>query len=146
VTTAALLVRWIHLLAAMLWIGGMLFVALVLVPATRRLEDPALRTRLIRETGMRFRTVGWIALAVMLATGLLNLWFRSYLLTSPRFHAKLGLVLLALILAGLHDFVLGPRAGRPGADPGARARASWLARVNVLVALAIVLLGLALRG
>jgi len=46
----------------------------------------------------------------------------------------------------LHDFVLGPRAGRPGADPSARVRASWIARVNVLVALAIVALGLALRG
>lgn len=145
-TTLALLIRWLHVLAAMLWVGGMLFVALVLVPAARRLEDPALRARLIRETGVRFRTVGWIALAVMIATGLLNLWFRSYLLASPRFHAKVGLVVLALGLAALHDFVLGPRAGRPGADPRARARASWLARVNVLVALAIVLLGLALRG
>jgi hypothetical protein len=34
----------------------------------------------------------------------------------------------------------------PGADPSARVRASWIARVNVVVALAIVLLGLALRG
>lgn len=145
-TTLALLVRWIHLLAAMLWVGGMLFVALVLVPATRRLEDPALRTRLIRDTGVRFRTVGWIALAAMIATGLLSLWLRPYLLATARFHVKVGLVVLALSLAALHDFVLGPRAGRPGADPRARTRASWLARVNVLVALAIVLLGLALRG
>jgi len=144
--TAGLLVRWLHVLAAMVWIGGMLFVALVLVPAARRLEDPALRTRLVHAMGVRFRAVGWIALAVMVATGLGNLWYRPDLLSSPRFHWKLGLVVLTLGLAALHDFVLGPRAGRPGADPAARVRASWVARANVLLALVIVLLGLSFRG
>lgn len=146
VVTSALLVRWVHVLAAMVWIGGMLFVALVLIPAARRLDDPVLRSRLIHELGVRFRAVGWTALALMVATGLLNLWFRPDILYSPRFHWKAGLVGLALGLAAVHDFVLGPRAGRPGAPPAARVRASWLARVNVVVALGIVLLGLALRG
>ena len=142
----SLLLRWIHVLAAVTWIGGMLFIALVLVPVTRRLEDPALRTRLVHEAGVRFRTVGWIALGFLVLTGLGNLWLFPAFLWSPRFHAKLGLVLVALTLAVIHDFVLGPRAGRPGADPALRVRASWVARVNVLVVLAVVALGLALRG
>jgi putative copper export protein len=41
----ALAVRFLHVLSAITWIGGMLFVALVLVPVTRRLPDPALRRR-----------------------------------------------------------------------------------------------------
>ena len=142
----SLLVRWVHVLAAITWIGGMLFIALVVVPVTRRLPDPVLRSRLVQETGRRFRTVGWVALGLLVATGLLNLWDRPYLLQGPRFHGKLGLVVLALVLSVLHDFVLGPRAGLPGADPSVRVRASWIARLNVLVALAVVLLGLALRG
>ncbi|MEK7701144.1 MAG: DUF4149 domain-containing protein [candidate division NC10 bacterium] len=142
----SLLLRWIHVLAAVTWIGGMLFIALVLVPVTRRLEDPALRTRLVHEAGLRFRAVGWIALGLLVLTGLGNLWLFPVFLSSPRVHAKLGLVLVALVLAVLHDFVLGPRAGRPGADPALRVRASWVARVNVLVVLAIVALGLALRA
>jgi uncharacterized membrane protein len=141
-----LLVRWLHLLAAITWIGGMLFIALVLVPVTRTLADPALRSRLVQDTGRRFRTVGWIALGLLVATGLANLWLRPYLLWTPRFQWKVGLVALALALSVVHDFVLGPRAGRPGADPALRLRASWVARVNVLVVLAVVLLGLALRG
>jgi uncharacterized membrane protein len=140
----SLLVRWLHVLAAITWIGGMLFIALVLVPITRRLEDPALRTRLVHDIGLRFRTVGWIALGVLLATGLGNLWMHPTLLASPRFHWKVGLVILALILSAFHDFVLGPRAGAPGADPSARVRASWMARLNVLVVLVIVALGLSL--
>jgi putative copper export protein len=133
-------------LAAITWIGGMLFVALVLVPVTRRLEDAALRTRLVQDAGRRFRTVGWIALGVLVLTGIGNLLISPYLLRDWRFHAKLALVLVALGLAALHDFRLGPRAGAPGADPAWRVRASWVARVNVLVVVAVVLLGLALRG
>jgi uncharacterized membrane protein len=131
-------------IAALTWIGGMLFIALVLVPIARRLEDQALRARLVRETGLRFRTVAWSALGVLVVTGLVNLWMHPALLSSSRFHGKLGLVVLTLILSAFHDFVLGPRAGAPGADPSARVRASWVARVNVLVVLVIVLLALSL--
>ncbi|HSB40211.1 MAG TPA: DUF4149 domain-containing protein [Methylomirabilota bacterium] len=140
----SLLVRWLHVLAAITWIGGMLFIALVLVPAARRLEDQALRARLVQTTGLRFRTVGWVAIGVLVVTGLLNLWMHPVLLSSTRFHWKLGLVVLALILSAFHDFILGPRAGAPGADPSARVRASWIARINVLVVLVIVALGLSL--
>jgi uncharacterized membrane protein len=142
----ALLVRFVHILSAIVWVGGMLFIALVLVPTARALGDAASRARLIRESGRRFRTVAWTALAVLVLTGVLNLWLQPSLLESPRFHGKIGLVGLALLLSALHDFVLGPRAGLPGADPSTRLRASWIARANVLVALAIVLLGLSLRG
>jgi uncharacterized membrane protein len=141
-----LFIRWVHVLSAVTWVGGMLFIALVLVPAARALGDATIRARVIQDTGRRFRAVAWTALAVLVLTGLLNLWFEPFLLRSPRLHAKLGLVGLALILSAFHDFVLGPRAGVPGADVSARLRASWVARLNVLVALAIVLLGLSLRG
>jgi len=139
----SLLLRWLHVVAAITWIGGMLFVALVMVPVLRR-EDPALRARLFKVTGVRFRTIGWIALGVLVATGLGNLWLTPSLLRLPRLHWKLGLVAVALALAVVHDFVLGPRAGKPGAAPSIRVGASWIARVNVVVVLVIVLLGLGL--
>lgn len=139
----SLALRFLHVLAALVWIGGMLFVALVLVPVIRAQADPALRARLFHQVGVRFRAVGWAALGVLLATGLANLWMRPYLLTLTRFQWKLGLVVLVLALSALHDFVIGPRVV---ADPRLRPWASWLARANVLVVLLVVLLGLALRG
>jgi uncharacterized membrane protein len=138
-------IRALHLLAAVTWIGGMLFVALILVPVARGF-DPALRARLFHAVGVRFRAIGWIALAVLVATGVGNLVSRPYLLDIPRFQAKLGLVVVAFALAAAHDFVFGPRAGAPGADPRWRVRATWTARINVLVVLAILTLGVALRG
>ena len=141
----SLVLRFVHILAALTWIGGMLFIALVLVPVTRRFE-PALRTRLVHETGVRFRAVGWIAIAVLVTSGMLNLWLRPELLSAPRFYWKVSIVVAALALSAVHDFVLGPRAGRPGADPGLRVRASWIARFNVVLVLVVVALGVALRG
>jgi putative copper resistance protein D len=144
VRTLSLLLRWLHVVAAIAWIGGMLFLALVLVPVTRQIEDGAVRARLFHAVGVRFRTVGWIALAVLVATGIGNLWLHPELMTAPRFLWKLGLVILALVLSVIHDFELGPRAGAPGAAPSLRVSASWLARINMVVVLVIVLLGLSL--
>ena len=86
----ALVVRWVHVLSAMTWIGGMLFIALVLVPAARGLGDASLRTRLVQEIGRRFRTIAWMVLALLVMTGLLNLWMAPALFRSPRFHWNSG--------------------------------------------------------
>jgi len=142
-----LFLRWIHVLAAVTWLGGILFIALVLVPVTRRVEDPHLRLDLISQTGKRFRTIGWVALALLVATGLVILARRPWLLRVPAFQLKVALVVLALGLSALHDFVLGPRVGRlPPGITAPRRRLTWIARVNVLIVLTIVLLGLSLRG
>src|SRR5262245_22665866 len=86
----SLAVRFVHLLGVAIWVGGMLFIALVLVPITRRLDDATLRTRLVQDVGRRFRTVGWIALGLIGATGIANLVLRPELLTVPRLHVKRG--------------------------------------------------------
>lgn len=141
-----LALRFVHVLSAIVWIGGMLFIALVLVPVLRASADPASRARLVHLVGSRFRTVGWGALLLLLGSGLANLFlYRPYLLTLPRFQLKLGLIVVALVLSAVHDFVLGPLAGAPNADPALRVRASWIARINVLVVLVVVALGLSLR-
>jgi len=143
--SVALLVRFLHLAAALTWVGGMLFVALVLVPVTRRLEDPLLRRGLVHAAGVRFRTVGWVAIGLLIATGLVNVWLRPELLTLARFWVKIALVILALVLGALHDFVLGPRAGQPDAPPFMRPAASWVARANVVLVLIVVYVGLSFR-
>lgn len=142
-----LFLRWLHVTAVVTWLGGMLFVALVLVPVTRRVVDPHLRVDLISQTGRRFRTVGWIALALLIVSGLVILFRHPWLLQVPAFQLKAALVLLTLGLSALHDFVLGPRVGRlPPEARAPRRRVSWIARINVLIVLTIVLLGLSLRG
>jgi uncharacterized membrane protein len=141
----------IHVLAAMFWLGGMFFLGLIGAPVLRAVEPATLRQRLFNELGLRFRTAGWIAIAVLLVTGVLNLWFRGWLrwhgvLGAPAFWATLTGRVLALKLiavtvmvstAAVHDFVIGPAASRLEAGSeaalAARSRAAWMGRVNALV-------------
>lgn len=145
----------VHVLAAMVWIGGMLAIALVGAPVLRDLEDHALRARLFSAIGLRFRAVAWTAIAALLATGIVNLRVMGLLdaetLGSSEFWstplgvglaAKLTLAVLMIGLAGVHDFWLGPAASRtpPESAEARRLRrlASWVARVNALLAVVLV--------
>lgn len=146
----------VHLLAALLWLGGMFFLAVVGAPVLRQVEAPDLRARLFQRLGERFRTVGWWAIGVLVATGVGNLHFRGVLdaavLGSPEFWTspfgralawKLAGVTAMIVVSAVHDFWLGPAAERAGrGDPGAdrmRRRAAWLARLNAVLGLAVVL-------
>lgn len=145
----------VHVFAALLWLGGMFFLAAVGAPVLRRVEPPELRQALFRRLGEQFRLVGWIAIGVLLVTGTLNLWFRGTLrwelLSSARFWSdpygralawKLGAVTVMLALQAVHDFVVGPRASRlPAGSAGAlrhRKLAAWMGRVSVLVGIVLV--------
>jgi uncharacterized membrane protein len=157
---------WLHIMAAVAWVGGTLFLVLVLVPAIRREEFRALGAALIRFTGLRFRWVGWACFAVFIITGSLNLaargigfgelqetafWQGSFGRTLA---LKLVLVVAILAISALHDFRLGPRAAAAWeADPFSaetlrfRRAAVRLGRWNLLLALAVILLGIMLvRG
>jgi uncharacterized membrane protein len=146
----------VHVLAAMLWLGGMLFIGLIGAPVLRALDPPALREKLFHQLGVRFRTAGWLTIAVLIATGVANLYYKGWLrwdgvLGSPDFWRTtsgltLGVKLVGvgamLIVSALHDFVLGPRAGRGRLDsPEAkswRRSAAALARVNALLGVVVV--------
>lgn len=150
----------IHVLAAMLWLGGMLFLAVVGAPVLRQVDSASLRAELFRNLGERFRVVGWAAIAVLLITGVTNLWLRGWLhadvilartfWTEPfgrMLLLKLAVVAMMLVLQATHDLRHGPRASRalPG-SPAAlriRRRAVFYARVNAL--LGIVLIYVAVR-
>lgn len=145
----------IHVLAAMVWLGGMFFLALVGAPVLRAVEDAALRQRMFDTLGYRFRAVGWMALGVLFVTGLFNLHFRGALklslwtdaawLQTPWSRAlqiKLAAFVVMLFVEGYHDFVLGPKAGRvpPGSAEALalRKQASLFARVSAIAGLIIV--------
>jgi copper resistance protein D len=114
---------FLHILSATIWIGGMLFLALVVVPTTRGLA-PAERASLFGAVGQRFRTVGWACIGVLIVTGAINSVYRGVtwenlcsatLWGSPfgtTLALKLGVVAVMLALSVYHDFVIGPRSVR----------------------------------
>ncbi len=154
----------LHVLAAFVWLGGTFFLGLVGAPVLRRVEPPELRARLFRQLGERFRAIGWIAVLVLLVTGVLNLRFRGLLsaekLGDPAFWGtrygrtlgwKLGAVAAIVVVSAVHDLVVGPRASRspPGSPEALRARrvTAWLGRIAAVLGAAIVILAVRLaRG
>ena len=147
----------VHVLAAMLWLGGMFFLAVVGGPVLRGVEPASLRAELFRRLGERFRDVGWAMIALLLVTGVVNLHYRG-LLSAPLLGSrsfwlgsgpgralfwKLAAVAVMVTVSAVHDFVFGPAAARlaPGTPAALRLRrtASWLARVNALAGVALVI-------
>lgn len=161
----ALVLLWLHVLAAIAWIGGMLFLGAVLAPATRALPE-AERTALFGLVGPRLRLLGWGSIAVLLVTGvgnvLVNVPSWAYLSASragPLLAVKLLFVASLIAMSIVHDFVYGPRQialsaqARAGqATPEQRAaierlrrRVRLLGQISLVLGLAVVLIGVSLR-
>jgi len=157
---------WLHIVAAVVWIGGMAFFALVVVPVIRREEFRGAAPALIRITGVRFRSIGWLCIVLLVLTGVMNLAYQGTgwqnIWSGALWHGaqgtvlvfKLALVLIIVALSLLHDFIIGPRAATASAAdasaPEAIRLSRWareLARLNLLLALMVVFFGVMLvRG
>jgi uncharacterized membrane protein len=92
------LIRWVHLTAAAVWVGGMITIAAVV---------PVLRTggadiEVIRAAARRFGHVTWIAITISVATGILQLFRFDYDLTAA-LAIKLVLVSISITLAFVHQ-------------------------------------------
>ncbi|HVY55920.1 MAG TPA: DUF4149 domain-containing protein [Thermodesulfobacteriota bacterium] len=157
---------FIHIVSAMVWIGGMFFLVLVLIPVLRKPEFRPLFPPLFHNVGIRYRLVGWVSLALLILTGIFNLAYRGYgfddlasgrLFEGPfgrTLFMKLVTVSLILVISAIHDFWLGPTAGAliredPLSPRGNRLRraAVMMGRLNFVLALLVVFLAVMLvRG
>ncbi|TLY31048.1 MAG: DUF4149 domain-containing protein [Nitrospirae bacterium] len=148
---------WLHILAAVIWIGGMLFLSLVAVPVLRQVDSPLLRADLFRKMAWRFRRLVWICLAVLILTGTVNVAFYGDTTQgSPYLKVlgiKLGLVAVLVAMGVAHDFIIGPRAARAqsrdgllptGTDLLMVQLAPWVGRLNLLLGVIILVLAAAL--
>lgn len=97
------LLVFLHLAAAIFWMGGMAFMVLALRAPAAQLQPPV-RLALLAAVLQRFFVVVAVSIAVLLATG-------GYLLTSapappPGWHAMAGLGLIMMLVFG--HIVLSP--------------------------------------
>lgn len=110
--TGAQIVLWLHVLAACVWIGGQVTIALLL-PVLRPAPE------LLRTAGRRYQIVAWSAFALLILTGLANIHnahISTAHLTATAEGRTLTVKLLFVLLSGLAAAVhaVGPRlSGRP---------------------------------
>ncbi|MCS7207367.1 MAG: CopD family protein [Dehalococcoidia bacterium] len=155
----------LHLLGTAVWFGGVLFLGLVLVPVSRAFGETG--QNLVRSVGRRFVWIVWPAIGVAVASGVefgirYGYWealFRGNWGAYPLggvFVLKVVLVGLALVLEGLHDWVIPALATRRERSASAttpphpallaqatalRRMSSRVAMLNGGVVLAVVVLG-----
>ncbi len=112
------LILWLHLLAAIIWIGGIVFQVLVVFPTLARAATIA-RIRLALSLEARFRMLVWPAIGLVLFTGLVNLmhvWYATVVTAvsvSPTFipvlSIKLSLVVGMIVLQAVLQLLVQPR-------------------------------------
>jgi len=113
------LMLWLHLLAAITWIGGLVFQVLVVFPTLARAAPTAERLRFALSLEARFRVLVWPAVGLVLFTGLVNLmhvWYATVVTAvsvSPTFipvlSIKLSLVVGMIILQAVLQLLVQPR-------------------------------------
>jgi len=144
------LITWIHLIAAVTFIGGLVFSQLVLNPVAQQESSDQKSKEVVRLAGRRFRTIAWVCLITLILTGAYQILNES---GSARIETNWGVVLMVKLLIfaiafGLmliHDFIIDPHAppskniARPSSLPSSF-RADHLQKAIIFMALAVLLL------
>ncbi|QWK19233.1 MAG: hypothetical protein KNN13_06940 [Hydrogenobacter thermophilus] len=139
---------FLHIIFASFWVGGMIFLVLVLSPFVRKLP---IRDQAFQEVGKRFSFYGTLlTLLGLFITGLFNIHYilgfsnlfnfsNQYTLTL--WH-KIGLFLIVVVVSLVHDLYFGKKALQGSFY---RIMARILGFVNLILSLAIVYFAVLLR-
>jgi uncharacterized membrane protein len=111
---------WLHILAVTIWVGPQFFLFVAALPAIRTIEDRQTRARVMRVIVTRFGWLAWIAMGVIVLTGISNLfqvgadtplnWASANDFRYGRLFAeKMFLVAITVSLTAVHSFYVGPR-------------------------------------
>ena len=144
---------WLHVIGVSFWIGGMLFLPLVLLPGIKNNAD---RANLLLATGLKFRFYGYIVLALLFVTGILNIYLRGINVSFNFFVesrygnlviAKFVLFLSILAISIWHDAHARKRLVSEEANQKFKIVARWSGRLLLLISLAMAYIGVVLsRG
>ena len=148
--TAYYISVWLHIICAAFWIGGMLFLPLVLLPGIKNNPE---RRQVLMVTGLKFRFYGWIVLSLLVVTGFLNIHFRGIHFSRSFFTqssygrlvvVKIILFITILLVSLVHDLLVGSRAVQVSPEAAGSNRvqvARWSGRILLLVSLTMAFLG-----
>lgn len=98
--TAIEWIRWLHLLSASVWTGGLI----VLAGLIMALRKAGAERELLRAAARQFARISWTAMLIAVLTGIAQVHLLVLPWSYGRLQAKLVLVALAIILAAGHQF------------------------------------------
>ncbi|HEX5457508.1 MAG TPA: CopD family protein [Candidatus Nitrosotalea sp.] len=104
------LIMWAHLVAASIWVGGSIFIGIVLAPLLKTISDSVEgRLSIMIRVGRKFNTIGIPSLIILIVTGIYNsvgLIAKPSLILSTNYGIvlliKVILVIALLIIFAIH--------------------------------------------
>ena len=137
-------VRFLHLSAAIIAVGGAIFSLMVILPSIKAAPQEV-REGLVESVRRRTARLVMLAITLLLLTG-----FYNYIANEvpahkgqAHYHALMG---FKIILAMAVFFLASSLAGRSAAFEGMRKRRGFWLMLNVLLGLAVVAIGAVLRA
>ena len=67
------LAYWFHMLATVLWIGGLTVLTLLVLPAAQKTLDGATYARFLGDLRRRLDPLGWLSVIILLASGMFQM-------------------------------------------------------------------------
>ena len=132
--------RFVHVLGAVIWVGGMFFAYMALRPAAATLLEPPRRLPLWQETFRRFFFWVWLSVAGLLASGM---WMIALLggfsAVTPHVHLMLGLGIVMMLIFARVYFSPYRRLTRFVEQKDWKGAGAALGQIRKLVALNLVL-------
>ena len=126
-------IQWLHLAAGIVWLGGMTLLLWAVRPAAITLLPPEQRLPLLQRVLARFFVLVWLAIGVLLASGLWMFGSADMKLAPRGWHAMAGLgTLMCLVFAHLY-FAPFRRLSRAVASEDWAAGAKALGQIHLLV-------------
>ena len=92
-------VRWVHLMSAATWMGGLVVLAASVVALRRAGADSSL----LQAVARGFGRVSWTAMALAVPTGLLQVVWMQLPWTYSRLHLEIGAVAAVILMAAFHQ-------------------------------------------
>lgn len=148
-----ILFTWLHLAAAVAWVGGIIFILHIAIPSSRQALGPD-AGKLMGEVSKRFALVANYSILTIVITGVVLTWIR-YFKGSASFEGPQAVVLylkylLALMMIGIHFYrglILAPRitTAEPSRKPRLQKASLGLVKVNLWAGIIVLLLSAAAR-
>ena len=145
------LATFVHLVAASAWLGGIIYINLVLMPMVKTFEPPA-AGQVMRENGKRFPILSWVAVVLLIITGMMQLNTDAVFDFSTDYGTYLTLKLITIalmIMIGLYiTFLLYPKIKKLAPADGSvptpefmslQKQLPVLARVNMFLGILVML-------
>jgi len=147
--TLLIILKWIHLMATVAWIGGMFTNFFIYIPAIGKTLDPPVAGKLMGAVMKRFRVMVYLSMALFLVTGIVMSYMElgsgePYSMENQLIALlmlKVPLFIVMLMLAVVAFEVVAPRVARIAAEgPSPRLRKAQ--KSQMLLAMAGFILGL----